>query len=174
MKTLILLRHAKSDWSEPDKNDFDRPLNERGEKDAPIMGRAVQNLDVPPQIIYSSDALRAKMTAEAISSASGSNTPIIWKNEIYNADAAEMMGIIKTLPEDYESVLMIGHNPTFEELTSYLISGGQAMLRFPTAALAVLKSEMNGWKDAAPGMFTLEIFINPKTVKSIGKGAGKE
>lgn len=174
MKTLILLRHAKSDWSEPDKNDFDRPLNERGAKDAPIMGKAVRNLEVPPQIIYTSDALRAKMTAEAISSASGVNTPIELKNEFYNADAAEMLTLIKNIPENFDTVLLIGHNPTFEELTSLLISGGQAILRFPTAALAVLKSEITGWKDAAPGMFSLELFMNPKAVKSIAKGAGKE
>ncbi|NPV00154.1 MAG: histidine phosphatase family protein [Brevinematales bacterium] len=174
MKTLVLLRHAKSDWSEPDKNDFDRPLNERGVKDAPIMGKAVRNIDVPPQIIYSSDALRAKMTAEAVSSSSGAGIPIEYKNEFYNADAAEMLGFIRTIPANYESVLLIGHNPTFEELTTMMISSGQARLRFPTSALAVLKSEIDDWKDAAPGMFTLELFLNPKVVKSIAKGNNKE
>lgn len=174
LKTLFLLRHAKSDWSEPDKNDFDRPLNERGTKDAPIMGKALGNLEDIPRIVYSSDALRAKLTAESVISSSGADIPVEYKNEFYNADVSEMLGFIKTIPDDFDSVLLIGHNPTFEELTSLLISGGQASLRFPTSALAVLKSEIAGWKDAAPGMFSLEIFLNPKTVKSIMKGNNKE
>jgi phosphohistidine phosphatase len=114
------------------------------------------------------------MTAEAVSTSSGAGIPIEYKNEFYNADAAEMLGFIKTIPANYESVLLIGHNPTFEELTTMMISSGQARLRFPTSALAVLKSEIDDWKDAAPGMFTLELFLNPKVVKSIAKGNNKE
>ena len=174
MKTLFLLRHSKSSWDEPDKEDFERPLNKRGIKDAPLMGKLIAGMEVPPAKVFSSGALRAKMTAEAIAAELGINTPVDLVEEFYQNDVFGMLEFIKKIPDELESVLLIEHNPTWEELASVLVCGSAALFKFPTSALAILTSEIGKWELAGKESFALDALVHPRILKGLGKGKTRE
>src|SRR5262245_47987964 len=127
MKTLLLLRHAKSDWGDSSLRDFDRPLATRGEKDAPRIGKALNKRGPLPDFIMSSPAARAKATIEAVAAAAKIDLPIQFEEKIYGAPSAELINLVRRLPNDCSCALLVGHNPGFEDLARRLSGSDHRM-----------------------------------------------
>ncbi|HWK34458.1 MAG TPA: histidine phosphatase family protein [Hyphomicrobium sp.] len=171
MLTLLLLRHAKSSWDNPALADFDRPLAKRGQKAAPRMGAEIETLGLHPDLILCSSAQRTRETLDLVlGSWSGAPPPVVYDEAIYMASPAELIAELRTLAATSPQpgrVMMVGHNPGFEELAELLTGGGDPSARelmarkFPTCALAVITFEGDDWAAIGPGKGTLTRFITP-------------
>jgi phosphohistidine phosphatase len=142
MKTLLILRHAKSSWSDPSLADIDRPLNKRGKRDAPLIGSTIREADLVPDLIISSPATRARKTAVAVAEACGYEGEIEIDDEFYPGDPEAYIETLQSLSEDIQSVMVVGHNPGLEELLATLTGESAAL---PTAALAQVRFSFNNW-----------------------------
>lgn len=150
MKTLLLLRHAKSSWKDESLPDHERPLNKRGKKAAPLMGRLLRNEGLVPDLVLSSTAMRARRTAEHVMEAAELEGPLRLIDEIYLATAGTLLDVAARLPSDQvRRLLLVGHNPGMEDLVAMLSGHPRA---FPTAALAVFDLEIEHWHDLGPGV----------------------
>ena len=147
MKTLLVLRHAKSSWSDSALDDHERPLNKRGRRDAPRMGELVKEHGLIPDLVISSDAVRARLTAKAVVEAACYEGEILLDQRLYMASPADMLSLLRTLPEKAETVMIVGHNPGLEELVLQLTGERQDM---PTAALARIVLPVDQWRDLTP------------------------
>src|SRR5215470_13539511 len=159
VKTVMLLRHAKSDWDDQSLRDFDRPLADRGRRDAPRIGKALKKQGPLPDLIISSPAARARETIEAVVKAAELRIAPQFDESIYGATSAELMKLIRRLPDSSECVMLVGHNPTFEDLVSRL-TGTQE--RMPTAALACMEFQIDRWADLEDGHGRLVSLLTPK------------
>lgn len=148
MKTLLILRHAKSSWDNSHLADHDRPLSKRGKADAPRMGRLLAQEDLVPDLIISSTANRALTTAEFAALAAGYEAEIQTSRQMYLADPEDYIEILNGVKDSHDRVMVVGHNPGMEELVEEL--GGQYQ-RMPTAALAQIQLPINSWADLAEG-----------------------
>jgi phosphohistidine phosphatase len=145
MKTLLVLRHAKSSWSDATLDDQKRPLNKRGRRDAPRMGALVHRLRLTPDVIISSDAVRARLTAEAVAEAAHYAGRILLDQRLYMASAADILAVLRTVQQSKAEIAMIvGHNPGLEELIAQLTGLPQDL---PTAALAQIVLPIDRWRD---------------------------
>ena len=144
MKTLFLLRHAKSSWKDPGLPDHERPLNSRGKKDAPRMGKLMKSLSLVPDLIISSTAVRARKTAELLVKAADFDCPVELREELYHASVMNHYDILHTLYYDEESLMLVGHNPGMEEFLSSVTSQPDLM---KTATLAEIAVPVNSWHD---------------------------
>ena len=120
MKKLYLIRHAKSSWKDLFVDDFDRPLNKRGKKDAPLMGKRLKEKGIKPDLIISSPALRAKTTAQVIAKELGFKE-IVYDEKIYEAEEETLYEIVKNLDSRYKTVFLVGHNPGLNMLAEKLV-----------------------------------------------------
>lgn len=172
MKTVCLLRHAKSSWEEPHLADFLRPLAPRGRKAAPRMGAYMARSGLVPDHVLCSAARRAVDTWSLVAPFLGDNVVVETREDLYHASPEGIMAILGTLPASEESVLVVGHNPTFEELALALAGDGEekalAALRrkYPTGALAVLEFSRGIWAGIHSGAGYLRRFVRPKDLKS--------
>lgn len=141
-KILLILRHAKSSWKEPDLQDHDRPLNKRGKRDAPRMGKLLKELDLVPDLIISSTAKRAKDTAKAVVKSSKYKGRIELSPSLYGDDFDAYLTALRLVPDDFNKVLMIGHNPALEELVRVLTG---KMEHMSTCALAEVDLKIASW-----------------------------
>jgi phosphohistidine phosphatase len=144
MKTLLLLRHAKSSWSDPTLADFDRPLNKRGQKAAAVIGKVLRNNSIDFDLCLSSTSVRTRQTAELVFRESGMQPQIIFRDDLYHASAEQITNILQQVDEPHSTVLVIGHNPGFQELLTRLTGDEQG---FPTAALATVELPIEQWSD---------------------------
>jgi phosphohistidine phosphatase len=144
MKTLLLLRHAKSSWKDSDLDDHDRPLNQRGRREAPRMGRLLLDENLVPDLIVASSARRARKTAEEVIRACGYRGDTRFTGELYSANRDRLRTFLGTLPAAADRVLLIGHNPALEELAESLLG---AYCPLSTAALAHLKLAISAWDE---------------------------
>jgi phosphohistidine phosphatase len=175
MKTVLILRHAKSDWGTPGLPDFERSLAKRGLEDAPRMGEVLAQFDSVPDRILSSPARRAKQTAELVAKACGFRKAIRWEDSFYEGDSEDLIAALQRLPETVERVLLIGHNPILEETVALLAASFSPVaaaaegwaIKIPTAGLVCLNLEIMEWKDLQPGDGVLLWFIIPKLVKAL-------
>lgn len=142
MRTLLLMRHAKSSWDSDGVDDHDRPLNARGARSAPQMAKLLRDAGLAPGLILSSTALRARSTALAVAEAYGWKPEVRLRRGLYLADPPTLLAEISRLPDEAECVLMVGHNPGTEDLVSDLSAMRQAM---PTAAVARFAVSASGW-----------------------------
>ncbi len=174
-RTLLLLRHAKSSWSDPTLADFDRPLNKRGRKAAPLMGEYLREHGLVPELVLCSAARRAVETwdlaGEAMSKGRAAPSQIKYLRSLYLAPPSRMLAALRRTPDTAESVLMVGHNPGFEHLAMGLTGPGSKPeaqrdmeAKFPTAALAELRFEAKHWRDIAPETGKLVRFVIPKAL----------
>jgi len=147
MKTLLVLRHAKSSWNDPALDDHERPLNKRGRRDAPRMGELVREYGLIPDVIISSDAVRARLTAEAVAEAARYAGEILLDPHLYMASPADILSLLRTVREKTETVMIVGHNPGLEELVAQLTGERQDL---PTAALAQIALPIDQWRDLKP------------------------
>lgn len=162
MKQVLLLRHAKSSWSDPHLQDFDRPLNDRGRKAASTLGKFLARLNIPLDLVLSSPALRARRTAELVLKASTLSPELRFDQRIYESSPARLLEIISQIDEDRNTVLLIGHNPGIEELVS-LITGNEE--RMQTAALATISLTARRWDKVLPGGGVLDSLVRAKDLK---------
>ncbi|MEJ2747135.1 MAG: histidine phosphatase family protein [Anaerolineae bacterium] len=144
MKTLLILRHAKSSWENAQLTDYERPLNKRGKRDAPRMGKLLREQDLVPDLIITSSAERALSTAEAVALASGYEQEIRATRSFYHADPAAYIDALRQLDDSLERVMVVGHNPGMEELVEELTGFWEVM---STAALAQVSLPVNHWHD---------------------------
>ncbi|MCG9128354.1 histidine phosphatase family protein [Candidatus Poribacteria bacterium] len=147
MKTLLILRHAKSSWDDPDLRDYDRPLNKRGKKDAPRMGKLIKDAKLIPDRILSSSAKRARNTAKRFSKACGYTGKIKKLDNLYHAPVGVYFETLQSLQEKYKKILVVGHNPTMEQLIHNLTGQYHQM---PTAALAHIQLPIYEWETLSP------------------------
>jgi phosphohistidine phosphatase len=168
MKRLCLLRHAKSDRSDPSAADFDRPLSRRGAQAAPIMGRYLRRQKLTPDIVLCSTARRAQETWALAAPALKQEVPVEMSDRLYLATPSQTLALVRRLPQSADSALLIGHNPGFHTLALQLVGAGEDSLRgrlrakFPTAALAVIDFSIAEWSELGEGAGTLERFIAPR------------
>jgi phosphohistidine phosphatase len=145
MKTLLILRHAKSSWKDPDLSDHDRPLNKRGKHDAPRMGKLLKDEDLIPDLIICSTAARAKKTAELVAKACKYKGEISLNQSLYGAELADYLKILQELSDKHKAVLVIGHSPSVEETVEVLT--GSADVIMPTCALAHISLPIQNWAE---------------------------
>jgi phosphohistidine phosphatase len=171
MKTIYLLRHAKSSWDDSHLADHDRPLAPRGRKAAALVGAYLATQRPLPDLVLCSSATRARQTGDAVTAPLGGSTAPLVQEEIYGADDAGLLTILRGLPEQVETVMLIGHNPAMADLASSLAGDGEdvALVRmgekFPTGAFARL-SFGGSWAELAGGAAYLESFVLPRSLKS--------
>jgi phosphohistidine phosphatase len=161
MKTLILVRHAKSSWKDHDLKDFDRPLNERGKRDAPFMGALIKEKGILPDVLISSPAKRAITTAGLFAKKlSIAKNEIIENEKIYEASAGELIDIINAIDDTKSSAMIFGHNPGLTMVANYL--SDKRIDNIPTCGMVVITFEENSWKSIQIGSGKLIEFEYPK------------
>jgi phosphohistidine phosphatase len=157
VKRLHLLRHAKSDWSEPGLADHDRPLNKRGKRARKTIAEHVAGWRV--DLVVCSTAARARATAKPIVAELG--CPVTYERAVYTGSAADLVRVVRTFPDDAHTVMLVGHNPSIEDLTELLCGTTPG---YPTAALGTIELAIDHWSDVAPGSGTLTAHVTPATL----------
>ena len=160
-RQLTIVRHAKSSWSDTGLSDFDRPLNDRGLKNAPEMGRRLAEESYSVDRIISSPAMRAITTAEIIASEIGFDAKQIVKHaEIYEASVDTLLSLITSFEGKTKSVMLVGHNPGFTVLCNYLSNA--SIDNMPTCSIAQIKFDVDTWKSITEHSGKLIDFDYPK------------
>ena len=144
MKTVLLMRHAKSSWKDHKLKDIDRPLNKRGKKDVPFMGQILADKELVPQMILCSPAVRARSTADMVVENCGYQGEITYVDSFYLAEPAVYASALCSLPDEIERVMLIGHNPGMEGLLQ-ILSGEVESL--PTSGMAYLVLPIKHWNE---------------------------
>ena len=157
MRTLYLLRHAKSSWNDASLRDFDRPLKERGREAAEVVGKRLAKEKLKHPLVICSPAVRTRETAEIILESAKIKADERFDERIYEASLRDLLLVVSDIPDDVPVAIMIGHNPGFEELLAYLTGESRHM---PTCALAKIK--LDGWENVRAGEGSLEWFTTPK------------
>ncbi len=163
MKTLLMLRHAKSSWDNMALSDYERPLNKRGKRDAPRMGSFIQDKGLVPDLIVTSSAERALATAEAVALACGYDQELKLTRRLYHATADNCIDVLNDTCDTCDTVMIVGHNPTLEDLLEDLTGEWE---RMTTASLAEISLPIESWRDLiddTPGK--LENLWRPKQIK---------
>ena len=168
MKTLTLLRHAKSGWDDAVARDFDRPLNAKGHKAAHAVGRHLKSLDVAFDHIVASPAQRVVETLAEVADGYGAAIEPAWDKRLYLASAATLLDVARETPADADRLLLIGHNPGLEDFVLLLLADGAPELiaaveeKYPTATVAELTFAVDDWAAIGAGGGTLTRFIRPR------------
>jgi phosphohistidine phosphatase len=144
MKTLLLMRHAKSSWKHPELPDQDRPLNKRGEKDASRMGKFIREKELIPQLILASPAKRVSQTVDGMQGKMDFKGKVEYVDSLYLAEPSAYLTTLRDIPDNFERVMVVGHNPGLEGLLQ-ILSGQVESLS--TAALAYLVLPIEHWSD---------------------------
>ncbi len=160
MKNLYLIRHAKSDWGDESKSDFERGLNKRGQKAILTMAHALKEKKVMPDLILSSSAKRAQLTAEGLAKEIGYRGKIKYIDALYMAETLDVISIIKEIKDKYDNVFIIGHNPETTELTDLMLD--DYIDNVPTLGIVALKLPLKHWQKFKPEKIKLNFFIYPK------------
>jgi phosphohistidine phosphatase len=146
MKKLYIARHAKSSWKNPDLSDFERPLNKRGKRNAPFMGELLKGMAIMPNLVVSSPAERAKTTAFTVSEIIGYNFDKVKFNEsIYESGLFTLKEIVSNFSDEFESVMIFGHNPGFTSLNNFL--SNKYIDNIPTSGIVCLELQIDSWKN---------------------------
>ena len=160
MKKIFFLRHAKSSWSDFSLKDFDRPLSTRGIQDAELMGNYFQTKKINLDVVISSPSKRTKETLDHFFS--NSIPKIEYDKSLYHADLEDILGAIKVLFEDVNTIMIVGHNPSMHEVTEFL--SGSFLPKYPTCGLAALNFESE-WKDVNAKSCELDFFKMPRELR---------
>jgi len=160
VKTLFLLRHAKSDWDAEFGTDFERPLNKRGQRAAGAMGEFLGHADRLPELILCSSAVRTKKTLQRATKIGGWDCEVEYLDELYTGNPRHVLRVIRQVSKRVDSLMVVGHETAMSETTSLII--GNANVRFPTAAVACMELEIRRWKDLEPGLGRLLFLVPPR------------
>ena len=168
MKSLTLLRHAKSGWDDPIKRDFDRPLNPRGRRAARTVGREMRSLGLSFDRVVASPARRVIETIEEVELSFGALSPV-YDERVYLAPLAALVELVRETADASERLLLVGHNPGMERLALLLSRGGalhdELALKYPTGALAEIAFPIDHWRDVAESGGTLSRFLRPSDLE---------
>ena len=159
MKKLYLIRHGKSDWSNKNLEDFDRPLNARGKKNAQLMGKIFYKKGIFPDIIISSPAYRARDTSKRIAQKVGYHEDIIYNEYLYNASLKTILDIVSFIEDEYDDVFLVGHNPSLNLLAFYLIDFNDNL---PTCGVLEIEFKCDSWREINKKNAQLVSFEYPK------------
>lgn len=160
MKTLLLMRHAKSSWKDENLSDFDRPLNGRGRKAAEAIGRYIKKQGIVPDLVLSSPAVRARETTSIVSTTARLRADLRYDERIYEADPERLIEVISQIEESVGSALLVGHNPAIEELLGQIVGCSQHM---PTGAFAKIRlGGVDKWSKFSEAKATLDMMVKPK------------
>ncbi len=168
MKTVALMRHAKSSWDDSRMDDFERPLNERGRDAAQAVGRELQRRAVRFDQVIASPAVRVRETLDQLARGYGALPDVRFDPQIYGGDLQALEGLLRGLPDAVRSPLLVGHNPGFHELVLALTGRAENGLRervrgkFPTAAVAFIQLPAQRWMDVARGSGRIDELILPR------------
>lgn len=143
-RRLLILRHAKSSWADDSLDDWQRPLNARGERDAPRVGEWLVQESLLPDLIVTSDAVRAETTARAVAAAAGYTGTITLSPDLYAASPDAIVDVVRRIPDSARTAMVVGHNPGLEDLVGRL-TGDRVDL--PTAALVHISLPVDHWRD---------------------------
>ena len=171
MKTLLLMRHAKSDRSRSGLQDVERPLAPRGERDAGAMGRFLAEAGWVPGLVVASPAERARATARIAAAAGAWRCPESEDLRLYEGSAEVVAAVVRELDDGVDRALLCGHEPTWSQLTAMLVGGGR--LRMPTAAVAAVAFDVGSWSEALPGSGELQWLVVPRLVTALAAGGGR-
>lgn len=161
MKRLYLVRHAKSSWNDSRLSDFERPLNERGERDAPVMGKRLAAGKIKPDVLITSAAKRAQTTARTIAGEIGYPLDrIIVEKELYLADVKYLFKFIRHLDDELDEVMLFGHNPGFTEVANYLTR--EKIENMPTCSIFCIDFDVDSWRDISGHSGICRFFDYPK------------
>ncbi|MEA2080292.1 MAG: histidine phosphatase family protein [Pseudomonadota bacterium] len=161
MLQLTLIRHAKSSWDNPALSDFDRPLNKRGIKNAPLMGKIISKRGLVFDRIVTSPALRAITTAHLIAGKQGfPEQDIQQRDELYDASVDELLDCVHSLDNQYASIALVAHNPGLTGLCNYL--SGESIANLPTCAVAVIEFDLDDWQAVYQDTGRLSLYEYPR------------
>jgi phosphohistidine phosphatase len=163
MKTLMIMRHAKSSWDDASLSDFDRPLNKRGKEAAPFMGKFLAGKGLTVDLILSSPAKRAKETAELVKQAANWSTPVEFNDHIYEASPQTLYSILSKVNDELVSLMIVGHNPGMEGFVKLLTGKLVAM---STASVALVEFDVDVWSRIEPGAGQLIDVFRPKELET--------
>ncbi len=163
MRTLYIIRHAKSSWKDLSLSDWERPLNKRGKRDIPTMAKFLQKRKVVFDLLISSTALRAKKTAKGIGEGVGYDKhEIKLEHKLYHANAHEILKIVRAIPSQNKAVAIFGHNPGFTDFVNELC--GTDLVNIPTCGICQVDLAIDDWSNALKGNGSLKFFKSPKTI----------
>jgi phosphohistidine phosphatase len=168
MKRLLLLRHAKSSWGDPGVDDHERTLNRRGEKSADQIGQWLRSHHIAPDLVLCSTSRRTRQTLDALMPFDGATPTVELLPSLYLAGALAILDRIRAASDSVKCLLVIGHNPGFEQLAQSLAAEGEAEAlarlaeKYPTGALADIRFGAARWKTISPGQGRLAAFIRPR------------
>lgn len=171
MLTLSLLRHAKSSWKNPALQDHERPLATRGVNDAPLMGRAMAERGIDPELVLCSSARRTVDTLALVLPELKVEPKVVYQDALYHATPAEMLDIVRDIQPGASRVMIVGHNPEMQAFALDLIGAGPKHMRdklrekYPTAGLAVINFTSGLWSSIDVNSGTLNLFLVPKDLK---------
>jgi phosphohistidine phosphatase len=169
VRTVILLRHGKSSWSDPTIDDLDRPLAPRGKRASRLIAKYMRRKKIRPALVLCSPSLRTRQTLEAIESSLGKKSAVELAPQLYAATETELLERLRALPDSVASVMLIGHNPGLHDLARALASRGSDLPRleekFPTGALATLVVEGDTWAGLEPGDAELVHYVVPRELR---------
>ena len=167
MKKLIIVRHAKSSWDFPELSDYDRPLNRRGKKNAPEMGKRLASRGILPDMIISSPAKRAAATAKRIAMEIGYSIKDIKKEPLfYHGSMNDIINVVKSSSNKISTLMIFGHNPDLTTVTNSLT--GSDIYNIPTCGIAEIDFDISAWNEIEKNIGTLVNFDYPKKVLSAG------
>lgn len=164
MRSLYLMRHGKSDWTDPNWTDWERPLKKRGRKAARSMGLFLEKAGQVPDLILASPAVRAAETARLLEAAFDAKIPEGVLPELYG-EPAEWESLRRGFPQKAESILLVGHNPFLEELAAALVGAGGGGIRLVTAAVVKISFDAADWTEAKKGAGVLEWSLTPRLLQ---------
>lgn len=162
MKTLYLVRHAKSNWDDPYQKDFERPLNKRGMRDAPRMGKRLKEKEIYPDLMLTSPAERALKTCQLIAEVIGyKNENIITDKKLYHASQDQILSVIHNLNDKHDVVLIFTHNPGITDFVNNLAEQSFITDKIPTCGVVAFKLVVESWKDVRWKTGELDFFYYP-------------
>jgi phosphohistidine phosphatase len=162
MKTIILVRHAKSSWKDLSLDDFDRPLNKRGKRNAPFMGEKLKIRQIMPDLILSSPAKRARKTATAIAKAIDyPKKKIKYNDNMYHTSSRHLLEMVRHQDDKHETIMLFGHNPDFNDLADMLLKQNP-VYNIPTTGVYCIRFDVDSWKKVREGKGEAVFFDYPK------------
>ncbi|MFC1814221.1 histidine phosphatase family protein [Thermodesulfobacteriota bacterium] len=162
MKTIILVRHAKSSWKDPSLNDFDRPLNKRGKRNAPFMGQKLKEGNISPDLILSSPAKRARKTASVIAKTIGyPKKKIVLNPNMYHCSGWYLFEMMRNQDDKNDAIMIFGHNPGFNDFADLLLERNP-VYNIPTTGIYCIRFNVDSWKEIQEGKGESVFFDYPK------------
>ncbi|MEM1135011.1 MAG: histidine phosphatase family protein [Bacteroidota bacterium] len=161
MKTLYIVRHAKSSWKDESLDDYDRPLNKRGKRDAPFMGEKLKEQKILPDLIIASPAKRANATAKILAKKMGYKVDDIkWKKNVYDAFTEDLLEIVRAQKDTVNSLMLVGHNPELTSLSNHLTEF--KIYNIPTTGISCIRFLGDKWSEIQPKSGEHIFFDYPK------------